>query len=134
MNPIIDSVVLSVLEHQGCHYRVGISAGIAIARAPYITAAELLKDADIACIAAKRKGSNPLHFYDDKDKELIDQRNAPKWAVRIAQAIEHNELLLYYQPIKGISGNAHKKRMEILLRIQEPCGRILSPAQFIAAA
>ncbi|GIU20486.1 cyclic di-GMP phosphodiesterase PdeB [Shewanella colwelliana] len=131
---IIDSVALQVLEHQGCHYRVGISAGIAIARAPYITATELLKDADIACIAAKRKGSNQLHFYDDKDKELIDQRNAPKWAVRIAQAIEHNELLLYYQPIKGISGNAHKKRMEILLRIQEPCGRILSPAQFIAAA
>ncbi|QYK01092.1 putative bifunctional diguanylate cyclase/phosphodiesterase [Shewanella psychrotolerans] len=131
---IIDAVSMQVMEHQGCHYKVGISAGIAVARAPYIVPQELLKDADIACIAAKRKGSNQIHFYDDKDKELTYQRNAPKWAVRIAQAIEHNELLLYYQPIRGISGNSHRKRMEILLRIQEPCGRILPPAQFIAAA
>lgn len=131
---IIDAVSMQVMEHQGCHYKVGLSAGIAVARAPYIVPQELLKDADIACIAAKRKGSNQIHFYDDKDKELTYQRNAPKWAVRIAQAIEHNELLLYYQPIRGISGNRHRKRMEILLRIQEPCGRILPPAQFIAAA
>lgn len=131
---IIDSVAMLVMEHHGCHYKVGISAGIAIARSPYIVPQELLKDADIACIAAKRKGSNQVHFYDDKDKELIYQRNAPKWAVRIAQAIEYNELLLYYQPIRGLNGKCQRKRMEILLRIQEPCGRILPPAQFIAAA
>ena len=131
---IIDAVSMQVMEHQGCHYKVGISVGIAVARAPYIVPQELLKDADIACIAAKRKGSNQIHFYDDKDKELTYQRNAPKWAVRIAQAIEHNELLLYFQPIKGLGANQQRKRMEILLRIQEPCGRILPPAQFIAAA
>ncbi|MCL1040055.1 EAL domain-containing protein [Shewanella marisflavi] len=130
---IIDSVGKQVMEHHGCHYHVGISAGVAMARAPYINPLELLKDADIACIAAKRKGSNQVHFYDDKDKELTYQRNAPKWAVRIAQAIEHNELLLYYQPIKALSEQG-KQRMEVLLRIQEPCGRILAPAQFIAAA
>ncbi|QYJ89594.1 sensor domain-containing protein [Shewanella halotolerans] len=130
---IINAVGKQVMEHHGCHYHVGISAGVALARAPYINALELLKDADIACIAAKRKGSNQVHFYDDKDKELTYQRNAPKWAVRIAQAIEHNELLLYYQPIKAL-GPQGKQRMEVLLRIQEPCGRILAPAQFIAAA
>ncbi|WP_110457022.1 EAL domain-containing protein [Shewanella algidipiscicola] len=131
---IMDNVVKLVMEHQGCQYRVGMSAGVAVARSPYILPLELLKDADIACIAAKRKGSNQVHFYDNKDKELTYQRNAPKWAVRIAQAIERNELILYYQSIKGISGNGQHKRMEILLRIQEPCGRILPPAQFIEAA
>ncbi|WP_299789982.1 bifunctional diguanylate cyclase/phosphodiesterase [uncultured Shewanella sp.] len=131
---IISSVSLQVLRDNGCHYKVGVSAGVAIARAPYISPKELLKDADVACIAAKRKGSNQVHFYDDNDKESIYQRNAPMWAVRIAQAIEHNELLLYYQPIKGMGQGEHKQRMEILLRIQEPCGRILPPAQFIEAA
>ncbi|QLE87190.1 EAL domain-containing protein [Shewanella sp. Scap07] len=131
---IIHAIILQVLEHQGCHYRIGVSTGVALARAPFINAKELLKDADIACIAAKQKGCNQIHFYDDKDKELNYQRNAPKWAVRIAQAIEHNELLLYYQPIKSMARLPSRQRMEILLRIQEPCGRILSPAQFIAAA
>lgn len=94
----------------------------------------MLKDADIACLAAKAKGANQIHIYDDKDKELTYQRNAPKWAVRIAQAIEENELILYYQPIRGLGTGPQRQRMEILLRIQEPCGRILAPAQFIAAA
>ena len=131
---VITSVSMQVLKDKACHYKVGVSAGVAIARAPYICAKELVKDADIACIAAKRKGSNQVHFYDDKDKELKHQRNAPMWAVRIGQALEHNELLLYYQPIKGMGAGEHRQRMEILLRIQEPNGRILSPAQFIEAA
>ncbi|MGL4938323.1 putative bifunctional diguanylate cyclase/phosphodiesterase [Shewanella sp.] len=115
-------------------YRVGLSIGVAFGRAPHIDARELLKDADIACIAAKAKGFNQIHFYDDKDKELTYQRNAPKWAVRIARALENNELILYYQTIRGLGNGAQRKRMEILLRIQEPCGRLLPPAQFIAAA
>ena len=131
---VISSVSLQVLHHNGCNYRVGISAGIAIARAPYIVSKELVKDADIACLAAKRKGSNQIHFYDDKDKESLYQRNAPMWAVRISQAIEHNELLLYYQEIKGMGDGVSRQRMEILLRVQEPNGRILAPAQFIEAA
>lgn len=127
-------VSLQVLNDKNCHYKVGLSIGVAFGRAPFIDAQELLKDADIACIAAKAKGSNQIHFYDDKDKELTYQRNAPKWAVRIAQAIDDNELILYYQPIRGLGAGSKRQRMEILLRIQEPCGRILAPAQFIAAA
>lgn len=134
LKQLIAQVSLQVLNDKNCNYKVGLSIGVAFGRAPSIDAQELLKDADIACIAAKAKGSNQIHFYDDKDKELTYQRNAPKWAMRIAQAIEENELLLYYQPIRGLGRGPQRQRMEILLRIQEPCGRILAPAQFIAAA
>ncbi|MGI2022902.1 putative bifunctional diguanylate cyclase/phosphodiesterase [Shewanella glacialipiscicola] len=134
LKQLILQVSLQVLSSGNTHYKVGLSIGVAFGRAPYIDAQESLKDADIACIAAKAKGANQIHFYDDKDKELTYQRNAPKWAVRIAQAIEENELILYYQPIRGLGSGPQRQRMEILLRIQEPCGRILPPAQFIAAA
>ncbi|ABZ75060.1 diguanylate cyclase/phosphodiesterase with PAS/PAC sensor(s) [Shewanella halifaxensis HAW-EB4] len=132
---IIASVGCQSIEHNDTSYRVGLSAGVALARFNQQTdALELLKDADIACLAAKRKGSNQVHFYDSRDKDLSYQRNAPKWAVRIVQAIEHNELILYYQKIKCLSSHSHRQRLEILLRIQDAGGRILPPAQFIAAA
>ncbi|MCG9698255.1 EAL domain-containing protein [Shewanella sp. Isolate11] len=131
---IIDNVAMQVIEADGSHYKVGCSVGVAVAQAPYIQEQELLKDAEIACIAAKQAGRNQIHFYDDKDNELNYQRNAPKWAMRITQAIEHNELLLYCQPIKGLAHDCGPKRFEVLLRIQEPGGRMLPPAQFIAAA
>ncbi|QYJ79183.1 EAL domain-containing protein [Shewanella acanthi] len=134
LKQIIVNVGKQVLVDDDCSYRVGVSVGVAFNHGAVVDAQELLKDADIACIAAKAKGANQIHIYDDKNKELNYQRNAPKWAVRIAKAIEENELLLYYQPIRGLGRSGLRQRMEILLRIQEPCGRILPPAQFIAAA
>lgn len=132
---LIHSVSSQVMHNDDCHHSVGLSVGVAFVEGlNRPKAMEMLKDADIACLAAKRKGNNQIHFYDDHDKELNYQRNAPKWAVRIAQAIEHNELLLYYQPIKGLAAHCQRKRLEILLRILEPNGNILPPAQFIAAA
>ncbi|MFT5790388.1 MAG: diguanylate cyclase (GGDEF)-like protein/PAS domain S-box-containing protein [Shewanella sp.] len=134
LKSIINNVSMQVMHYQQEHYRVGVSVGVSYSRHQQKDVLEMLKDADIACLAAKRKGCNQIHFYDDRDQELCYQRNAPKWAVRIAQAIEHNELILYYQKIQRLSSQHQRKRLEVLLRIQEPCGRILAPAQFIAAA
>ncbi|WP_299810533.1 EAL domain-containing protein [uncultured Shewanella sp.] len=135
LKKIIAGVGSQTVTHNDTCYRVGVSVGVALSRFNKDTdLLGLLKDADIACHAAKRKGSNQVHFYDGRDIDLSYQRNAPKWAVRIVQAIEHNELILYYQKIKCLSSHSHRQRLEILLRIQEPGGRILPPAQFIAAA
>ncbi|MCL1141037.1 EAL domain-containing protein [Shewanella pneumatophori] len=132
---IIASIHRQVITDKGTSYRVGVSVGVALARLRDIDdVCELLKDANVACLAAKKKGSNQIHFYDSRDRELSSQRNAPAWALRIVQAIENNELILYYQKIKRLSSHSHRQRMEILLRIQDASGRILPPAQFIAAA
>lgn len=132
---IIASIHSQVIKDKAITYRVGVSVGVALARSRNIDdVRELLKDASVACLAAKKKGSNQIHFYDSRDKELSYQRNAPAWAVRIAQAIDNSELILYYQKIKRLSSYSHRQRMEILLRIQDSSGRILPPAQFIAAA
>ncbi|GIU15663.1 EAL domain-containing protein [Shewanella sp. MBTL60-007] len=132
---IIASVNAQMLLHDDTAYRVGVSVGIALAgNKANEDVRELLKDAEIACHSAKQKGSNQVQFFDGRDKDLNLLRNAPKWAVRIVQAIEHNELILYYQKIKRISSHSHRQRLEILLRIQESDGRLLPPAQFITAA
>ena len=134
LKQIVHQVHLQTIHHQGIHYRVGISVGIAFCQGEPIKASELLKDADIACIAAKRKGSNQIHIFDGRNQELAYERNAPQWALRITRAIEARELLLYFQPIRNLNGGSGRQRLEILLRIKGEHGRILPPAQFIAAA
>ncbi|GIU27410.1 EAL domain-containing protein [Shewanella schlegeliana] len=132
---IIASVNAQMLLHGDTAYRVGLSIGIALAgNKTQEGVLGLLKDAEIACHSAKQKGSNQIQFFDGRDKDLSLLRNSPKWAVRIVQAIEHNELILYYQKIKRLSSHSHRQRLEILLRIQESDGRLLPPAQLIAAA
>lgn len=134
LKKIAQQVAMQVVHHEGVHYRVGVSIGVAFCHGHKPQAQELLKDADIACIAAKRKGSNQIHFYDRHDQQLSYERNAPKWAHRITQAIETQELMLYFQPIRSLNGVSKRQRLEILLRIKGEQGRVLPPAQFIAAA
>ncbi|MCL1076274.1 putative bifunctional diguanylate cyclase/phosphodiesterase [Shewanella dokdonensis] len=131
---IVQQVHLQTIHHQGIHYRVGVSIGVAFCQDELRSTDELLKDADIACIAAKRKGSNQIHIFDGRNQELAYERNAPQWALRITRAIEAHELLLYFQPIRNLNGRCQRQRLEILLRIKGDNGRILPPAQFIAAA
>lgn len=134
LKKISQQVAMQVVHHEGVHYRVGVSIGVAFCHGHQPQAQELLKDADIACIAAKRKGTNQIHFYDQHDQQLSYERNAPKWAHRITQAIETQELILYFQPIRALSGVNKRQRLEILLRIKGEHDKILPPAQFIAAA
>ncbi|KFZ36204.1 hypothetical protein HR45_17595 [Shewanella mangrovi] len=134
LKAIAQQVSLQVVHHEGVHYRVGVSIGVAFYHGAKPKTQELLKDADIACIAAKRKGSNQIHFYDNRDQQLNYERNAPKWAHRITQAIETRELMLYFQQIRSLNGVSKRQRLEILLRIKGEHERVLPPAQFIAAA
>ncbi|QSX34025.1 EAL domain-containing protein [Shewanella avicenniae] len=134
LKALTEQVHLQVVQYEGVNYRVGVSIGVAFCHGTRPNPLELLKDADIACIAAKRKGSSQIHFYDSRDQQLNYERNAPKWAHRITRAIESQGLLLYFQPIRSLSGKAKRQRLEILLRLQGEASRILPPAQFIAAA
>ncbi|MCH1920120.1 EAL domain-containing protein [Shewanella sp. A3A] len=134
LKKVSQQVAMQAVHHEGVHYRVGVSIGVAFYHGHQPETHELLKDADIACIAAKRKGSNKIHFYDQHDQQLSYERNAPKWAHRITQAIETRELMLYFQPIRSLNGVSKRQRLEILLRIKGEQGRVLPPAQFIAAA
>ncbi|MFQ6372469.1 putative bifunctional diguanylate cyclase/phosphodiesterase [Shewanella sp. YIC-542] len=134
LKEIVHQVNLQTIQHQGVHYRVGVSIGVAFSQEEPRKADELLKDADIACIAAKRKGSSQIHIFDGRNRELAYERNAPQWALRITRAIEARQLLLYFQPIRNLNGRCERQRLEILLRIQDENGRVLPPGQFIAAA
>jgi EAL domain-containing protein (putative c-di-GMP-specific phosphodiesterase class I) len=59
-----------------------------------------------------------------------------KWVSRITSAVEDNRLELYYQPIIGIGKRHGKSRghYELLLRMRDENGEIVSPDQFIPAA
>ncbi len=96
--------------------------------------AGLMSSADVACYSAKDMGRNQVHFYRDSDASL--RHEEMKWVSRITSAVEDDRLELFYQPIIGIGDENGERRghYELLLRMRDEDGQLVSPDQFIPAA
>ncbi len=108
----------------GNQVRVTASIGVATA-SPDDRADDLLRNADMAMYAAKRRGKGRSETYESRMYADIRERLDLEAALR--GAIERHELTLFYQPIVNLqSGSIYG--LEALLRWEHPqFGRLLPP-------
>lgn len=110
------------------------SLGVVMVTHESTDAASLMSSADVACYSAKDMGRNQVHLYQDSDAAM--RHEEMKWVSRITSAVDDKRLELFYQPIIGIGQeNANSRgHYELLLRMRDENGEIVSPDQFIPAA
>lgn len=123
-------------------FSFSISIGVAIINVESESSSSMLSAADSACYTAKSKGRNRFHLYQPNDIDVTTRRGEVQWVPRIFRALEENLFLLYCQqiipvaPSQQIKGNTQRqpKYYEVLLRLQDEAGKIVSPGEFIPAA
>ena len=94
---------------------------------------ELMAKADAAMSAAKSGGRNRVHRYDESDMMRERMDNQLVWKDRLLEALEHDGLVLAFQPIVGIASHSIH-HYEVLVRMRESDGALISPGKFIPAA
>ncbi|WP_249137111.1 putative bifunctional diguanylate cyclase/phosphodiesterase [Bradyrhizobium canariense] len=110
--------------------RVGLSVGIALYPDDGADAATLLANADSALYRAKREGRGRVCFFESEmDQELRDRRLLVH---DLRQALEQNQLLVYFQPQARMDGEVIG--FEALLRWNHPTRGFVPPDQFIPLA
>jgi diguanylate cyclase (GGDEF)-like protein/PAS domain S-box-containing protein len=109
---------------------VGASIGIALFPEHGTDARTLLRRADVAMYDAKQKQAGYSFHREDVDNRTADQMSL---VVELRQALERNELELYYQP-KLHMRSGLVTRCEVLMRWNHPQRGLLAPAAFIPAA
>ena len=116
-------------------FTVGVSIGLVPITAHSGTAADVHSAADVACYAAKEKGRNRVHVYRADDAELDLRKGEMEWVSRISQGLEDNRFLLYAQDIVALRpGLSHGQRIELLLRLRDERGTVVSSETFLPAA
>jgi diguanylate cyclase (GGDEF)-like protein/PAS domain S-box-containing protein len=121
-------------EWQESFTTVRCSIGIVLVTSENADVASVMSSADVACYSAKDMGRNQIHLYRDTDASM--RHEEMKWVSRITSAVEDDRLELFFQPIIGI-GESHDKRRghyELLLRMRDEDGQLVSPDQFIPSA
>jgi diguanylate cyclase (GGDEF)-like protein/PAS domain S-box-containing protein len=116
-------------------FEVGVSIGLTAINAHHASPESVLVAADAACYAAKNKGRNRVHVYQPDDIELAQRHGEMQWVSRITKALEQGRIVLYQQPISPIDGQAKDaEHYEVLLRLIDEAGEIITPSAFIPAA
>jgi len=120
----------SPILYQGQPLDVGTSIGIAHHPEHGADAQTLVRNADIAMYAAKRNKSGCQSYdphYDTNQQEHLSLLG------ELRQAVEANELRLYYQPKVSLH-SSNVNAVEALLRWHHPKRGIVAPALFIPFA
>jgi EAL domain-containing protein (putative c-di-GMP-specific phosphodiesterase class I) len=91
--------------------------------------------ADAACYVAKNTGRDRVHVYQADDREMAQQHGQVQWVTKLTKALEENHFCLYYQPIISLAQDgAQREHYEVLLRLCDETGTLVSPMIFIPAA
>lgn len=116
---------------QGREVFLNASLGIVTSLAHYQDASEPLRDADIAMYRAKARGRGCFVIFDDSMRQQVLDRLQLEQDLR--QAIDHQELVLYYQPILRLA-TGQICGFEVLVRWHHPRRGLLLPIEFIPIA
>ncbi|MFP5339710.1 MAG: putative bifunctional diguanylate cyclase/phosphodiesterase [Gammaproteobacteria bacterium] len=135
------STVISLLERvlneirrpvtlAGREFQIGASLGVAMFPDDGEDAQTLLKHADIAMYAAKKRGRNTFQFFIHDLNRVADERLNLEAAMRIA--LERDEFSVHYQPKVDVS--CRIVGVEALARWTHHELGVIGPDRFIAVA
>ncbi len=120
--------------HEGRLFQTGISIGIVEITTALKDVGEITRHADAACYVAKDNGRNQIHLFHPEDDVLLKRHVEMEWVLRINEAIEHNDFVLYCQGIFPLQQKELPPFYEILIRKRDEHGGIIPPAEFLPSA
>nr|WP_319564727.1 cache domain-containing protein [uncultured Rhodoferax sp.] len=132
--PLLDRLLAAAhapVKLSGVDLQVSASLGVTFyPQTEDIDADQLQRQADQAMYQAKLAGKNRYHLFDaEQDRSL---RGSHESQEHVRQALQHNELVLYYQP-KVNMRTGQVIGAEALIRWQHPQQGLLAPGLFLPA-
>jgi len=115
-------------------FKLTASIGVVPITAENSDVGSIMTAADSACQAAKEAGRNRVHCFEENDIDLMRRRREIQWAARINNALEEGRFELFRQTIMPLQESERGEHYELLLRMRDEAGSLVSPDLFITAA
>ncbi len=117
-------------------YNVTVSIGVAPIAPGSSTVNDVFAAGDDACSLVKEHGGNGVEVYKTSDFVFVRRKGEMQWIARLTDALEEDRFALYHQVIAplGPAEAGDRQKYEILLRLRDRDGGLVSPGEFITAA
>ncbi|MGH2340988.1 EAL domain-containing protein [Segnochrobactraceae bacterium EtOH-i3] len=134
-NSVVSAIRGFPFQWQDKVYGIGASVGLTEIAGSHRDPAELMKEADVACYAAKNAGRNQVSIYQPGVGEADRHRRDMTLASGLRAAIEFDRFVLYAQEVVDLRPDRDSHRhYEVLLRLRDDDGAMISPGLFIPIA
>ena len=115
-------------------HELSAGVGVAVITSRCESVADIVTAVELAQNAAKEQGRSRIQVFQESDEDLLKRRGAIQWVTRIQQALRDERLVLYAQSIQPLYQSPESFHYEILLRMLDDNGQLLSPEEFLPAA
>jgi len=112
---------------------IPVTASVGVALFEGDTEVEILACADLAMYEAKEAGRNRFALYKPLTGAPPRASSRLMEAKRVRDALDHDRLVLYCQPILNLQNN-EVSQYELLLRLKSEQGEVLPPSAFLYVA
>ena len=114
-------------------FHIHCSIGVTMVGGSNVKTDDLIAEADIACREAKSAGRNRLHFFEQASQSIERASSDVGWMNKLRNAVDANSFQLRFQPINRIDTGVTTHH-EVLLRLRDDDGKLLSPDAFLPSA
>lgn len=115
-------------------FHVGVSIGLVMITHETKNIEKALSQADMACYAAKDMGRNQVHIHGLDDDRVKKMHKELSWVADINSASSSDRFSLYLQAINNLQDTDAAPMYEVLLRLNDDEGTLVSPGSYIPAA
>ncbi len=115
-------------------FTIGASIGVVALDGCQGNLTDILKAADSGCYLAKNQGRNRYFIVDANGPELNHLQQQRQLLSLLHTALDEHRFELYAQPIVSLSVPPQGLHLEVLLRLRDNDGAMISPALFIPLA
>lgn len=133
-NKLLNAVKNFGYPCRGQLFRVGLSIGLVPINHENNSLKQVLNQADHACYIAKEGGRNRVVVHQVGAEEIVHRREEMNWASRLNAALQEEQFRLCYQPIAPLAQPGGRGHWEILLRLLDEEGELISPVAFLTSA
>lgn len=130
---LLKAVEEAIFDISGHTPMVTCSVGVTLYSPEFKEAQEILARAEKAYNKAVESEGNSSFLYNPLTEEMAERAHLESWARQIKMALKEGQFKILYQPIVSLHGDSYEN-YELLLRMQDENGELLTPDKFIPMA
>jgi diguanylate cyclase (GGDEF)-like protein len=131
---ILNAVMTAPVTEVHKSMDLSVSIGVALIPEHAATGSQAVNVAEVACQSAKSRGTGQYVLFQDLDASIMQRHTDLSEIGNLQSALIENRFVIFSQKIRSLQSDEPTRKFELLIRMLDSAGKLVSPQHFLSAA